>query len=308
MKQVHMKTRRVATLLLASLVALCLPASAAEMRKMDVPIAYGSTNLNRYNVAWDSPSKDSLDSMPLSGRLSAGANVWVQDGSIWLYLGHNGAYDEQGRLLKLGCVRVTPVDFKLGEAGFRQELDLASGTILIQQGDFKASLWFAGETLVLESTSAQPRPLAVAFGSWRDQKRDGIRCDMMGAKGSFSPDRIQADTNGFVWFHRNADFPVDVVQKAKSQGIAAEAALDATTKRVFGGAIVVEGGLSEPAESDAQWQFWEGKAWTGRTHGRKHRQSRCGSARSRTRIRSSGPPRPKPCWPLPPAKPRSLRS
>ena len=52
--------------------------------------------------------------MPLSGRMGAGANVWVQDGSIWLYPAHNGAYDEQGRLLKLGCVRITPVDFKLG--------------------------------------------------------------------------------------------------------------------------------------------------------------------------------------------------
>lgn len=42
-------------------------------------------------VAWNSPSQDSLDSMPLSGRRGAGANVWVQDGSIWLYLAHNGA-------------------------------------------------------------------------------------------------------------------------------------------------------------------------------------------------------------------------
>jgi len=31
--------------------------------------------------------------MPLSGRLGAGANVWVQDGSIWLYLGHSGAFN-----------------------------------------------------------------------------------------------------------------------------------------------------------------------------------------------------------------------
>lgn len=65
-----------------------------------------------YNIVWNSPSKDSLDSMPLSGRLGAGANVWVQDGSLWLYLAHNGAYDENGRLLKLGCVRVTSIAFQ----------------------------------------------------------------------------------------------------------------------------------------------------------------------------------------------------
>jgi hypothetical protein len=102
-----------------------------------------------YNVIWNTPSKDALESMPLSGSSGAGANVWVQDGSIWLYLAHNGAYDEQGRLLKLGCVRITPKETKLGETGFRQELDLASGAITIQQGDFKASLWFSGETLVI---------------------------------------------------------------------------------------------------------------------------------------------------------------
>ena len=31
-----------------------------------------------------------------------------------------------------------------------------------------------------------------------------------------------------------------------------------------GGAVAVDGGLSKPAESAVQWQFWEGKAWTGR--------------------------------------------
>ena len=67
-----------------------------------------SRYLPRYNIVWNSPSRDSMDSMPLSGRLGAGANVWVQDGSVWIYLGLNSAYDENGRLLKLGCLRVTP--------------------------------------------------------------------------------------------------------------------------------------------------------------------------------------------------------
>jgi hypothetical protein len=82
----------------------CLTAAVAVM------LACGGARaddwLARYNVAWHTPSKDSLDSMPLSGRLGAGANVWVQDGAIWLYLAHSGAFDEQGRLLKLGCVRI----------------------------------------------------------------------------------------------------------------------------------------------------------------------------------------------------------
>ncbi len=226
--------------------------------------AAGAASLDACRIVWDSPSLDSLDSMPLSGRMGAGANVWVQDGSIWLYLAHNGAYDEQGRLLKLGCVRITPANLKLGDAGFRQDLDLADGSIRIQQGGFTASLWFAGETLLFESNSGQSGAIDVAFGTWRDRDRDGICCDMMGAKGCFTKDHVEADAGGFVWHHRNSDKPSDVPGMARKQGIPPEAVHDATTKRVFGGAIAVAGGLSVPAESSVRWQFWDGKAWAGR--------------------------------------------
>lgn len=189
-----------------------------------------AADIAQYIVVWDSPSKDSLDSMPLSGRLGAGANVWVEDGSIWIYPSHNGAYDERGRLLKLGCLRITPVDFKLGAAGFRQELLLKNGTITIGQGDFKAALWFAGETLVIESSSEKPLAYDVAFGTWRDKKRDGILVDVFGdARQSFEVDQVLPGKEGFVWFHLNADHPVDWVEKAKRQGIPAEALNDVTT-------------------------------------------------------------------------------
>ena len=137
--------------------------------------------------------------------MRAGANVWVQEGSIWLYLAHNGAYDSQGRLLKLGCVRLTPKDIHLGGAGFSQTLDPATGTISVSQGDFKASLWFAGETLGFESESAIARALEVAFGTWRDKTKQGIRNDMMGAKTTFFGDQVRVSPDGFLAFHRNAD-------------------------------------------------------------------------------------------------------
>ncbi len=230
-----------------------------------------TSGVERYNVVWDSPSIDSLDSMPLSGRFGAGANVWVQDGSIWLYLAHNGAYDEQGRLLKLGCVRITPVDTQLGASpDFRQTLDLASGAITIKQGSFNASLWFAGETLIIEAESAKAQSFDVAFGSWRDQNRNGIRCDMMGGKGDFKADCMQADAEGITWFHRNSDYATSVIEKSANQGIEVEAVCDATTKRIFGGVLLVDGGISVPVESIIQRQFWEGKAWTSRTTARSN--------------------------------------
>ena len=198
-------------------------------------------------VVWTTPSKDALDSMPLSGRSGAGANVWVQGQSIWLYLDHNGAYEENGDLVKLGCIRLTPADVNLGADGFEQKLDPAAGTIMIRQGDFSVSLCFAGETLVVESTRTTPHSLGVAFGVWRDNLK------------------ITADETGVAWSHRNADYPLDVVGNAAKQGIARAAVHDATTRRVFGGALVVDGGLSKPVESKVTWQNWPGRAWTGKT-------------------------------------------
>jgi hypothetical protein len=219
-------------------------------------------------ITWTTPSQDSVDSMPLSGRLGAGANVWVQDGAIWLYLAHNGAYDEHGRLLKLGCLRLAINGVRLGEPGFTQELDPATGTITIRQGEFAAALWFAGETLVYEASTPEPRALEVAFGTWRERTKDGIRNDMMGAKTTFTADHVKASPGGFVWFHRNGEFPQDLAGKANGQGIDPAALPDVTARRVSGAAVCVDGGMSQPAATAVRWQFWNGKAWTGMTQPR----------------------------------------
>ena len=221
-----------------------------------------------YQITWTTPSIDSLDSMPLSGRMGAGANVWVQDGSIWLYLAHSGAFDERGRLLKLGCVRITPENVDLGKEGFVQQLNPATGTISISQGDFKASLWFAGQTLVYQSEQADAKPLEVSFASWRDKDKSGLKLDMF-RETDMKGDQIEADTSGFVWSHRNEGKGIDVMAMGEGRGIEKSAILDATTRRVSGGAVAVSGGLSKPVESAVQWQFWDGKAWTGKTQPRK---------------------------------------
>ena len=114
-----MKTHLLPLLACAMLGSFTLPSPAAPSENFP--------ELSSYNVRWDSPSTDSMDSMPLSGRHGAGANVWVQDGSIWLYLGHSSAFDENSALLKLGGLRITPEAGLLADpASFQQELDLPS--------------------------------------------------------------------------------------------------------------------------------------------------------------------------------------
>ena len=197
-------------------------------------------------VTWTTPSKESLDSMPLSGRLGAGANVWVQDGSIWLYLGHSGAFNSQGILNKLGCVRITPVGITLGSgSGFKQELDPATGTITISQGAFQSALWFSADNLIVQSAAGKPMAFDVSYATWRDKRREGVTLDL-GGNFTVEADHIAADTSGFVWHCRNAEHPRDTIGIARGQNIPPEAVLDTVGDRVFGGALAVAGGISNP--------------------------------------------------------------
>jgi hypothetical protein len=131
-------------------------------------------------------------------------------------------------------------------------------------------LWFAGETLVYESTADKEAPLEVAFGTWREKTKDGILYDMFDRRDRFTGDQVTASTGGFLCFHRNDDHPFDVPGIVRAQGIRLESLPEKTTTgRVFGAAVCVDGGLSQPVESEVRWQFWNGKAWTGTTSPRK---------------------------------------
>lgn len=219
-----------------------------------------------YNIVWTSPSQDSLDSMPLSGSRGAGANVWVQDGAIWIYLAHNSAYDENGRLLKLGCVKITPPSDVLAAGGdFRQELDLSSGGILIsaRSGEKSAQLrlWYAAENLIVEANNAPAGVWRISFATWRDIEREDLKLDMW-AKHTVRPDKIEVLPDGLVWFHRNSDYPSIRPERAKVQGVPIEAVPDNTRTRVFGGAIAAKDGLKFITSEPAAWQFWPGgTAW-----------------------------------------------
>jgi hypothetical protein len=224
----------------------------------------------RYNVTWTSPSKSSLGSMPLSGRHGAGANVWVQDGSIWLYLAHNAAYDEEGRLLKLGCLRITPHNIHLGDRGFSQTLDLATGAINIRQASFGVSLRFIDQTLIISGQSKSPDTYTVAYASWRYQPLKDIKVEMNNVKGNYSADHIESTPDGFLWYHNNALVHNDIYAQALAQGIDVKDVGRYTEKRIFGGAAVVQGGLANLKSEPVRWQYWDGKAFSGDTHSSKN--------------------------------------
>jgi hypothetical protein len=204
--------------------------------------------------------------MPLSGSRGAGANVWLQDGSLWLYLAHNGAYDAQGRLLKLGCLRLTP------PGGFdaitvRQELDLARGRILVSGrttsgAAVSATLWFAGENLYVESPDRLPGVWEIHYATWRDVPRQQLKLDMW-ATHDVPADTIVSSSNSLLWFQRNSDHAPLLPRRAAVQGLPADSAFDPTSRRVFGGSFAAAGGLTFVAAEPATWQGWPGgRRWT----------------------------------------------
>src|SRR5947207_6992330 len=99
--------------------------------------------LAKYNVVWDSPSKDASGSMPL-GNGDIGINVWVEPGGdLIMLIGKSDAWDENCSLLKLGRVhvRLSPNPFS-HDSAFKQQLSLNDGEIRISSGnDMLIRMW-----------------------------------------------------------------------------------------------------------------------------------------------------------------------
>ncbi len=228
-------------------------------------------SLESYNVNWTTPSPDAWESMPLSGRYGAGANVWVQDGALWLYLAHNMAYDEGAKLLKLGALRITPVNYTLNNlVSFSQNLDIQSGSIKINAVSkngvsLQLKLWFAGENLIIESKSSSKTSFEISFGSWRDVRRDGLHLDLFNHKYWLNPDDVSMTSNGIVWAHHNNKYESLLPSELKVQHFAVGSIYNPTENNVFGGAIVCNMPLTPMSKTKVDWQRWSGSAWSVQT-------------------------------------------
>ena len=89
--------------------------------------------ISRYNVVWNSPSKDASGVMPIgNGDIAAGVYA-IENGDLYLLLSKNDAYTYMGDIYKTGRVRITmdPNPFISGKT-FKQTLDLPNGSILIE--------------------------------------------------------------------------------------------------------------------------------------------------------------------------------
>ena len=175
--------------------------------------------LDNYTVDWNTPSKNSSESMPLGGG-DIGLNVWVEDGELLFYVSQSGTFDENNQMLKHGRVRVriTPNPFEDGDV-FSQKLLLEDGNIIIKgkkgKHEVTLNLWVDvfHPVVHVETQSSIPVDVVASYESWRTEDLIvplGMRhaCfSLTGYPGEVVTykDSINASNGQVMWMHRNQD-------------------------------------------------------------------------------------------------------
>ena len=125
------------------------------------------------NVIWNTPSRNSSESMPCGGG-DIGMNIWVEEGDILFYLSRSGTFDENNCQLKQGRfrIRLFPNPFKDAK-DFRQELKLKDGYVEVSAGGTQIQLWadVYHPVVHVEITNAQPLRKEVSYENWRYKER-----------------------------------------------------------------------------------------------------------------------------------------
>jgi hypothetical protein len=128
--------------------------------------------LNQYNLAWNTQSKNSSESMPCGGG-DIGLNVWTENGEILFYMSRSGAFDENNVFPKFGRVRLKISPNPFDGADFRQELKLKEGYVEIsgkKNGrNSLVKIWVDvfRPVIHVESESNKPVTVEATYENWR---------------------------------------------------------------------------------------------------------------------------------------------
>ena len=144
----------------------CLMASFLTQISTNVLAQTSENSVSRYNVIWNSPSKDATGVMPLgNGDIAAGVYA-IENGDLYLLLAKNDAYTYMGDIFKTGRVRisVSPNPFLTGKS-FRQTLDLTTGSILIEADGITLRVWADANRPVYHIEINSPKEVAVTAQS-----------------------------------------------------------------------------------------------------------------------------------------------
>ena len=221
-----------------------------------------NSKLDECNIVWNSQSDDPWGSMPV-GNGDIGANVWVTpDGSIQFYISKTDAWSENGRLLKIGKLKVNVSPNILSAEDFKQELDLRSGMIKIfgeKEGKtLSLNFWIDANnpTIYLEGKSSVPVKLTASYDGWRRVKRElkGIEARsaygiMFGEKPIIvEPDTVLPGKNSLIWCHRNLRSIWEETLRVQALDELMRKEDDPLFDRTFGALVQAEGWVNKSKE------------------------------------------------------------
>lgn len=231
--------------------AAALATSAATVTA--VPAVGPASPVAGHHVVWDSPSVDHHGSMPL-GNGDISLNAWVEpSGDLCFYIGKTDSWDGNGRLLKLGKIRVR-LDPAPPVGPFRQELALAEGMLVVTYGDGTTlHLWADAHRPVvhLETASARPVTATATLELWRTKPETLPSAEVsdpinkapahLAAPIVVEPDTVLSGIDGRIgWYHRNTK-SVGPAMQARIQGTADFPRPDPLLHRTFGAVVTAAG-------------------------------------------------------------------
>jgi len=208
-------------------------------------------DIDKFNIVWNSQSKNSGESMPCGGG-DIGLNVWVENGDLLIYINKSGTFDENNTMLKLGRLRIklSPNPFTGGS--FKQELHLRDGYITINgsSGSISAQVdvWVDVHHPVvhIDVDGSNPIKTQVAYESWRyhDRLMKGRENNQSSYKFAAPPNTTTlADSIGFYnntvnFYHHNRDSTVfDVIVKQQGMDAVKAEMYNPIKNLTFGGQL-----------------------------------------------------------------------
>ncbi|HUT24899.1 MAG TPA: DUF5703 domain-containing protein [Sumerlaeia bacterium] len=245
--------------LLATIMALA-PGPLMNARAAE-PRAAESGEPATYDVAWNTPSDDASGSMPL-GNGDIGVNAWVEkSGDLAFYISKTDSWDDNGRLLKVGRVRMRLKPNPLpSSATFRQTLSLTDATINVRYGEGDAAVdcrvWVDANHPVIyaECNGARPFEAEASIELWRTERFvlpsievSDVMTDRSKPGGQHEPTVVEPDTvltdqaGRIGWYHRNVK-SVGPSLTAKIQGLTDFDRPDPLLDRAFGAVIKASNG------------------------------------------------------------------
>jgi hypothetical protein len=225
-----------------------------------------------YKLVWDTPSKNTYETMPL-GNGEVALNAWIDEtGNLRFYISRIDAIDENGQLLKVGALRISPAIPVPATSNFRQTLDVKRGVLEAVYGDLAYKLWVDANRniIVAEIKAKTPQSVTVSNEGWRNERtkygnyecsdlynvcpyeepsfREAYRERFDNLETVIEPDVVPDLPDAIGWYHRNVHSkPYQVT--AEVQGTDDLLSQDPLLHRTFGAVVRAERGKKTGART-----------------------------------------------------------